>query len=164
MINAIKRVKYLINGGESEMIPRYIVVHHSKTKDSITVSWANIRHYHVHNNGWYDIGYHFGIELVGGHDGYEILVGRMQNEQGAHCRAKGMNKKSLGICFVGDYDESYVPDLMRRKGVILVKSLMEIWNIESVNVLGHRELAGDNRTCPGLKFDMDRFRKDVGHS
>lgn len=161
-MNIRERVKYILNGENQEMIPRYIIIHHSLTKDSMTASWSAIRRYHIYENGWVDIGYHFGIELLG--NDFEIFAGRMMNEQGAHCRHKGMNRKSLGICFVGNFDDNKIPDRQRRKGIILVRSLMEIFNINSDRVLGHNEVAQDNRTCPGNLFDMDDFREQVSVS
>lgn len=154
------------------MKPEYIVIHHSLTKDQNVVDWKNIRKYHVNTLGWEDIGYHYGLEFsineVGEKDGwleyervFEILVGRMQNEKGAHCRSKGRNHNSLGICFIGNFDISEVPKLQWDKGIKLVKSLMEVFNIARVNVLGHNEVARDSRTCPGKLFNMNQFRNEI---
>ena len=56
-----------------------IIIHHSAGPDSKIQNWGQIRRYHIDHNGWRDIGYHYGIELVG-YD-YEILLGRWENEQ-----------------------------------------------------------------------------------
>ena len=79
-------------------------IHHSLTKDSGTVSWNAIRHYHMNTKGWRDIGYHFGIEQVGRLDSeaFEIFVGRPLTMNGAH--ARGLNSKQIGVCMVGNYD------------------------------------------------------------
>ena len=139
------------------MTPGYIILHHSLTKDSKTVSWNAIRKYHTVTLGWQKIGYHFGLELVGGH--YEILVGRMLNETGAHCRQDRMNHKSVGICFIGNYDITPVPPEMFQVGVRLVASLCDVLSISTDRIYPHSLLA--DKTCPGKMFDVDGFIEAV---
>lgn len=140
------------------MDPKYIIVHHSLTKDSKTVSWSAIDRYHTKTLGWSDIGYHYGIELIGTE--YEVLAGRMPDVRGAHCTQEGMNKKSLGVCLVGNFDKTEVPQAMWDKAVDLVKSLCNTHNISHERVLAHNQLA-HYKSCPGTKFDMDKFRADL---
>jgi len=161
------------------MTPKQIILHHSLTKDSQTVSWGAIRKYHKSYayNGkiiskeeaeyciasgqhvkkpWKDIGYHFGIELI--NNSYEILMGRMPNVQGAHCRSH--NEDSIGICFVGNYDIDTPSKKMVDKGVLLTTYLCEVYNISSDHIYGHRDYA--SKTCPGAHFDLDDFKSQVG--
>ena len=163
------------------MTPDTIILHCSATPDGKTADWAAIRRYHtswkregiiiteetareMHRQGmpvrrpWSDIGYHFGIELIG--DGYEILMGRMPNIQGAHCADGGMNRRSLGICFTGDFDQAPPPEAQWRQGLKLVRALMAIYGIPASQVFGHREFAA-HKSCPGREFDLDRFRLEL---
>lgn len=137
------------------MIPKYIVVHHSLTKDSGTVSWQAIRRYHL-SRSWSDIGYHYGLEIVNNH--YEILMGRMVDRRGAHCI--GLNQRSLGIMFVGNFNHERPAPELWSLGLKLVRSLTTVYDIPVENVLGHREHAPD-RTCPGRIFDLPQFRTDL---
>ena len=125
------------------MKPEFIIVHHSLTKDGQTVSWGAIRKYHIETNGWIDIGYQFGLELIGIY--CEILLGRMWDEVGAH--TIGMNDKSIGICFIGNYDENFPSQVMLDKGLLLISSLMDTFNIPKQNIKGHCEYA--QKSCPG---------------
>ena len=161
------------------MHPNKIILHHSLTKDNETVSWDSIRTYHTsyrYNDKiitpteayvlkregkkvidpWSKIGYNIGVELINNH--YEILMGRMLNESGAH--TSGYNSNSIGICFVGNYDIIEVPQPMWKLGLELVHSLCDILEIPVGSVYGHRDFAS-YKTCPGKLFDVSQFRKDL---
>ena len=165
--NALRKISgelttdiYHLELGLKKMLKRrwlYIMIHHSLTKDSGTVSWQAIRRYHMQTLGWVREGYHFGLELV--NNEYEILVGRPLDMDGAHCNKQGMNSKALGICFVGNFDIDPVPEGQWEKGIEIVKSLVNLLDIPTPFIVGHRDF--DDRTCPGRLFDLNRFRAEV---
>lgn len=133
------------------MNPRGIVIHHSLTKDSVTKSWDAIRRYHVETCGWQDIGYHYGIEDIGGK--LTILTGRIPDKMGAH--TTGFND-SIGICLVGNYDLE-PPDEARV--ALLVTLTVNVLNkypgLTPSNVHRHSEFAP--KSCPGTKFPWVTF-------
>jgi N-acetylmuramoyl-L-alanine amidase len=141
---------------------QYIILHHSFTEDSQTLSWGAIRRYHTDHHGWSDCGYHFGIEDVYGE--YEVLVGRPLTRPGAHCKHRRMNTRAIGICFVGNYDErkpemDMILTCMNR----IILPLCKIYDIPYNHILGHREVLGVKKSCPGDKFDMNVVRELVRH-
>lgn len=146
--------------------PDAICLHHSLTKDGKTVSWGAVRKWHMglHPESPYvdrpmlDIGYTYGIELI--NDRHEVLVGRMLGQQGAHCWQQGMNSRSVGILFTGDFDLAPPCPEMWDLGLRLVRSLCWLFKIPVSSVYGHRELA-DYKTCPGKLFDLGKFRFDL---
>lgn len=160
------------------MKPEFLIIHCSATKDSGTVSLQTIRRYHMGyaykgliisaeraqrlieageyvKRPWSDIGYHAGIELV--NDEYEFILGRPFDRMGAHCKAGGMNRQALGVCFVGDYDDNPPPPDMLELGARHCAALCKLLNIPVENILGHCQLE-PKKTCPGKAFDMDAFR------
>jgi hypothetical protein len=143
------------------MIPNYIVIHHSLTKDGTTVSWDAIRWYHINTNGWKAIGYQVGIELIGGH--YEILMGRMLDESGAHCKEDGMNSKSIGICLVGNFDLAPPSTAQLDVLIALVRSLMHIFRIPKEHVIRHTDVA-PYKSCPGTQFPWSYFQSQLKES
>ena len=140
--------------------PKRIILHHSATEDSGTVSWLAIRDYHIRVKEWSDIGYHFGIERIMddyGRSGIEILFGRLLTEAGAH--AYGYNHDSIGICFVGNYDV-VIPNIgMLKHGVRLVNWLRQVYSIPISSIIGHRDVS--DKTCPGKLFDIKMFQNMV---
>ncbi len=137
--------------------PQRIFLHHSLTKDSPTVSWGAIRRYHTEVLHWKDCGYHAGVELVrsGGELYNEVLMGRMWDVQGAHCR--GENHDSLGICFVGNFDNYKPPDAQLEAGGRIISLWMKLYGIKLKDIYGHRDFS--DKTCPGKLFDL----KDLKH-
>lgn len=134
--------------------PNKIVIHHSKTRDGRAVSWSAIHAYHVNNNHWSDIGYHAGIEEVEGR--FLCIFGRPSILAGAH--TKGENGRSLGFCFLGDYDSSRPSDARLR---VASRRVLAPWLIRmgaGVEALRpHSEYS--NKTCPGTLFPMERLRQ-----
>lgn len=138
----------------------HIVIHHSLTKDGEELNWRAIRKYHIQTNGWSDVGYHYGIERVG--KVVTLQYGRSVLSVGAH--VAGFNSNSIGICIVGNYDKIKPPKDLLNKAQIVVKALQDAFKIPRKNVIGHREAQElikykSRKSCPGLKFDMDKFRE-----
>jgi len=128
---------------------KYIIIHHSESKDNKTLDWQQIRKWHI-ERGFQDIGYHFGIEKI--NDQYEILIGRPILVLGAH--TKGMNAKAIGICCVGNYDIDIPEQAMYIKLKQLLIDLQNIFDIPDCNVKLHRDYS--DKTCPGKNFKLSR--------
>jgi N-acetylmuramoyl-L-alanine amidase len=152
----------------TKLRPRFIIIHHSATKDGATFSWSAIREYHVHTKEWVDIGYHFGVEQVG--DGYEVMLGRMPDEEGAHTKELAMNQLGFGVCLVGNFDTEAPADAALVKLRDVVRWLMRAYEIPTRNILGHREIGlragfdwekGQYKSCPGKLFSMEDFRASL---
>lgn len=142
------------------MVPTKIIVHHSLTADSGTVSWNAIRKYHMETNGWSDIGYHAGVELVetAGIKSYEILMGRIWDVVGAH--ATGFNSDSLGICFVGNYDLIAPPEKMLSTGAKVIALWLRVFGIEKAAIYRHSDFNLD-KSCPGTQFPFSHLLEIV---
>lgn len=133
----------------------YIIIHHTQRNND----WpAFVKFRHLYLRGWEDIGYHW---LIGNTrpftiDG-KVYAGRSEQFQGAH--ALGYNDNSLGVCLVGDFDK-IVPSKKQLDALFrLVLFKMSQYNIPVENILGHRELSGVTKTCPGENIDMRIIRQ-----
>lgn len=130
-----------------------IIVHCSATPEGRDVSTEEIRQWHL-DRGWSDIGYHFVIELDG-----TICDGRPIEIAGAH--ARGHNKDSIGICYVGGVDKDMRPKDTRTPEQ--VASLLDlIVDLRStygkLPVHGHREFS--DKACPSFDCQEEYSRLD----
>lgn len=130
--------------------PSYIIVHHSLTKDQSVVDYTAIRMYHMAEMGMQDIGYHGVVEFSG--RGFIAILGRPWDQVGAHTKQAGMNRVSLGVCLVGNFDTAPPPDeqLACLRDRFLVP-WMRMFKIPPANVKMHRHYA-PWKTCPGSAF------------
>ena len=171
----------------------YCIIHHSAVMDGPNLDTPSIKAYHMSyrvdgnsvskeeyarlsesfiGDGKHhlfelpdvDVAYNLLIEKVGG--GYAVQAGRSMEIFGAHTKQLEMNKKSVGICALGNFDKA-PPELECWDLTIkTVKQVQSMFGIPTKNVLGHREvytLAGipQQKTCPGVLFDMDKFRANL---
>lgn len=79
-----------------------IIVHCTATPEGRDVSVNTIRNWHVRDNGWRDIGYHYVIYRDG-----SIHTGRPISQVGSH--VAGKNAGSIGIVYVGGVDANMKP-------------------------------------------------------
>lgn len=138
---------------------RYIVVHHTATKDgnADTINSLHLR------RGWKEgMGYHFLIDngTAGRADG-EIETGRRWERQmdGAHANKANMNHIGIGISMVGNFSETVPSEAQLASLVQLVKTLQMRYGIPLSNVIGHRHVPGASTECPGNNFPWNRFRQ-----
>lgn len=133
--------------------PEYIIIHHSATTQGDAETFRK----NHKAKGWRDIGYHYVIGNGTYSGDGEVEIGRTEAEDGAHCSADGMNRKSIGICLVGNFDKQKPTPAQMEALERLCKDIMAQYKIPVSKVLGHGEVDATN--CPGKNFDMATFRK-----
>ena len=135
------------------MTPIEIIVHCSATRPewwqgkSLAAKVNEIRRWHVEDNGWRDIGYHFLIDRDG-----KVAAGRPMSQQGAH--TKGHNANSIGVCLFGGFGSNAGDEFEEHFTVEQDTALRNlIQDIQDqfgprVTVSGHNQYA--NKACPGF--------------
>ncbi len=142
-----------------------IVIHHTaspievrRSGKIVPVDAAMIREWHK-TKGWSDIGYHFVIRPDGHCD-----EGRPLYRPGAHCSAAHRNFIGIGICLVGNFSETEVPDAQLVGLVNKVVQLMEAFKLGIDAVELHRDVPGAATECPGRYFPADVVKKELEES
>lgn len=140
---------------------RYIVVHHSAAPSG---SARSMHDFHLSGRGWRNgLGYHFVIGNGSATPDGFIEVGPRWAKQlhGAHAKSPRdrMNQTGIGICLVGNFEETHPTDEQMRALVALVRRLQRRHHIPARNVIGHRDVVEGHTVCPGRNFSIERLRK-----
>lgn len=139
-----------------------IIVHASATQPkwmadkSAGDKVAEIRRWHVEDNGWSDIGYHFIIDRDG-----IVVKGRPLDRAGAH--ARGRNSHSVGICLIGGFGgsasdkftDNFTPAQATALRNLIDRLKRDYPTIKVVS--GHNQYA--SKACPC--FNVPRFLEGV---
>lgn len=142
---------------------KYIVIHHSAT-DMGTAKGMDAFHRnerHMENG----LAYHFVIGNGHGMNDGEVAIGRRWNEQldGGHLHSEFLNSKSLGICLVGNFDESKPSEKQIDSLHALVASLLKRCKLPVSAVKTHQQIHKLNHDrftlCPGKHFPIDDLLK-----
>lgn len=128
-----------------------VVVHHSATSSGSPEAFAR---YHVESNQWPGIGYHYVIARDG-------MVYKTNAASIVSYHAGNANGRSLGVCLVGNFDQETPGEAQIEALVELLKGLMQAFGISADRVVGHREVPGTRKSCPGRNISMDALRRQL---
>ena len=143
---------------------KYIVLHHSATDyeqnaDDKTGKQIGRTICDRAQDKWkkefpdYICDYHFIIGYTG-----EVFKGQPVELPSWHCTNYQANLVSVGICFLGNFENIEMSTEQFNAGVNLIKTLMKEYDVPLINVLRHRDIVSDltgrtNSTqCPGKNF------------
>ena len=141
-----------------------IVIHHSASyygcaahedKSHKARGWGGLGYHFVINNGVYRNGY-------GKKNGLVEVGYRWRNQlTGSHSRANGdssnyWNKHTIGICLIGNFENTQPTQEQMRSLVSLVKFLQQRYNIPVSKIQGHKDIKPTD--CPGKNFSFYELR------
>lgn len=137
-----------------------VVIHHSATRNGNTAIFDK---QHRENNLWEGIGYDFVIGNGSNSSDGKVEVTFRWREQltGAHCKTPNnwANEKAIGICLVGNFNNTSPTARQMRSLVKLVRFLQNRYRIPKSRIYGHKATPGARVTeCPGSTFPMARLK------
>lgn len=125
---------------------RYLAIHHTAGPDTQTPD--QIANFHINNNGWGGIGYHFLVDK----NGVVYYVGDIST---ARANVANLNDQVLGICLIGNFTAGREPTALQLDGAhklcdFFINNYPALTNINNWDdVRGHKELPGQATACPG---------------
>ena len=125
-----------------------VVIHHSATESGSPESYAL---YHIHNNGWPGIGYHYVISKAG-----KIVQTQFLKTVSFH--TSGQNTRSVGICLTGNYDTQEPPAAQLDACVKLIKYLEDKLG-RPLAIAGHNAYSA--KSCPGSHINVNLIQQRV---
>lgn len=134
----------------------HLVVHCSATPAAMDIGAEEIREWHVEDNHWLDIGYHFVIRRDG-----SVELGRPLHAIGAG--VNGANASTVHVCLVGGVSKTMRPednfnDIQKDTLKVLLQNLLE--EFPEADICGHRDFPNVKKACPS--FDVRAWCEQVG--
>jgi N-acetyl-anhydromuramyl-L-alanine amidase AmpD len=126
-----------------------VVIHHSLTTSGSAVEYAK---YHVDNNGWPGIGYHYVISKDG-----EIVQSQPLKVISFH--VSGQNTRSIGICLTGNYDTQQPTEAQLDACVKLIRWLQDKELKRKLEIAGHNQYS--SKSCPGRNINVNEIAARV---
>jgi len=140
----------------------YVVLHHSATDEGCANSFDR---YHREEKKWsHGLAYHFVIGNGNGSGNGEIEVGDRWEKQihGAHTANMDLNRISIGICLVGNFEEDNEPTDNQFKSLTsLVAYFSKRYNIPNSHIVKHSQVIQKGTACPGKNFPYRRLIKEI---
>jgi N-acetyl-anhydromuramyl-L-alanine amidase AmpD len=118
----------------------HICIHHSAV--AATVPVEHVAKYHVEDQGWPGIGYHFYVKPDG-------AIYQTQRLETVSWHVSHNNDYSVGICVAGDFTYAPPPQIQIDAAAHLVAWLMQELSVPEQNILGHKEFPDNDTSCPG---------------
>ncbi len=163
------------NGGDQidwdpEVQPRewkYILVHHSATEVG-SVEGIDLVHRQrkdANGNPWRGIGYHFVIGNGHGMEDGQIEATFRWNDQleGAHAGSREFNHHGIGICLIGNFEETPPTEDQLRSMYTLIQWLKSEYALPPDGLVRHLDVR--STACPGQFFpweEVSRNWRDLG--
>ena len=138
---------------------KYIVIHHSASDSG---NAAKFDKYHRENNHWENgLGYHFVIGNGHGSGDGQIEIGNRWIKQidGAHANAHEYNHFGVGICLVGNFNDTKPTANQMASLITLVAYLRERCKIPSEKIIPHKSVRGTE--CPGRNFPYYKLLAEI---
>lgn len=140
---------------------KHIVIHHSGT-DFATVAGMD-RYHRVERHMENGLAYHFVIGNGRGMKDGEVAVGKRWTAQldGGHLAIEELNRNSLGICLIGNFDKSRPTEKQMSSLRALVAALCQRCGLSTEATTTHRQIHPQHTQCPGRNFPAKQFREEL---
>ena len=142
---------------------QYIVIHHSATESGSveTIHAEHLNRRDAEGNPWLGIGYHFVIGNGKGMPDGTVHATFRWNEQihGAHSGSEVFNARGIGICLIGNFEETHPSKAQMNSLKSLVRVLAARHRITPERLIGHASVKAT--ACPGKHFPLNKIRQVI---
>lgn len=138
---------------------KYIVIHHSATSvgSAKSMDAYHRRQRHMENG----LAYHFVIGNGRGMKDGEVAVGNRWTRQlnGGHLSRESLNEVSIGICLVGNFNNTTPTRKQIDSLEALLEALMKRCHLSTKAIETHKQIQPKHTECPGRRFDLNAVKR-----